>query len=53
MNADGSRGVATQSTLGVDVPYAPGVGIGILVGGLILIAGGIAAVTLGARRPRA
>jgi hypothetical protein len=53
MNADGTRGVATQSTLGVEVPWAPGVGIGILVGGLLLTAGGIAAITMGARRPRA
>jgi hypothetical protein len=52
MNADGSRGVATQSKLGVDVPYIGGVGIGILGAGLVLVAGGIAAIVLGARRPR-
>jgi hypothetical protein len=53
MNADGSRGVATQSTLGVKVPYAPGAGIGILVAGLLITAGGIASISLGARRPAA
>jgi hypothetical protein len=53
MNADGSRGVATQSTFGVDVPYLPWVAIGILVAGLVLTAGGAASVTAGARAPRA
>ncbi len=52
MNADGSRGVATQSTFGVAVPYAPGVGLGILIAGLLLTGGGIASIALGARRPR-
>jgi hypothetical protein len=49
MNADGSGGVATRSRFGADVPYLPGVGI--LVAGLLLAAGGIAAITAGARRP--
>jgi hypothetical protein len=53
MNADGSRGVATRSKFGVDVPYLPWVGIGILVAGLVLTASGIATVTAGGRRPRA
>lgn len=52
MNADGSRGVATQSKFGADVPYAPGVGLGILAGGLLLVGGGIASITVGARRRR-
>jgi hypothetical protein len=53
MNADGSRGVDTRSAFGVDIPYLPGVGIGILVVGLLITAGGVAAITVGARRPRA
>jgi hypothetical protein len=52
MNADGSRGVATQTEFGIDIPYIPGVGIGILVGGLLITAGGITSIALGARRPR-
>ena len=51
MNADGSRGVATHTTLGVDVPFMPGVGIGILVAGLLLAGAGITTIALGARRP--
>jgi hypothetical protein len=53
MNADGSRGVATQTKFGVDVPFIPGVGIGILIGGLLLTAAGITSIALGARRPTA
>ena len=45
MNADGSRGVATQSKFGADVPYAPWVGLGILTGGLLLTGAGIAYIT--------
>jgi hypothetical protein len=52
MNADGSRGVATDTTLGAKVPLLPAVGFGLLGAGLALAAGGITAVALGARRPR-
>jgi hypothetical protein len=52
MNADGTRGVETQSELGVDVPWAPGLGIGIGIAGVLLAGAGIAAVAFGARRPR-
>src|SRR3954452_14518195 len=52
MNADGRRGVATQGTLGVKIPFLPGVGVGMLVAGLLLTAGGITSLVLGARRPR-
>jgi hypothetical protein len=52
MNADGSRGVATQTKFGVSVPYASGIGLGILIGGVLLIAVGIVAIVAGARRPR-
>ena len=51
MNADGSRGVATRTEFGMDVPYIPGVGLGLLVAGLIIGAGGIACIAAGARRP--
>jgi hypothetical protein len=51
MNADGSRGVATQSKFGVDVPYAPWVGLGILGAGLLLTGGGVS-IARGARRRR-
>jgi hypothetical protein len=53
MNADGSRGVATQAKFGVDVPYIPGIGIGILVGGVLLAAVGATSMALAARRPAA
>jgi hypothetical protein len=53
MNADGSRGVATQAKFGVDVPYLPGIGIGILIGGVLLAAVGVTSMALGARRPTA
>jgi hypothetical protein len=50
MNADGTRGVMTQTKLGVSVPYAPGIGLGILIGGVLLTAAGIASIAAGARR---
>ena len=53
MNADGSRGVVTRSKFGAAVPYPPWVGLGVLIAGLVLTAGGVASVTAGARRPRA
>jgi hypothetical protein len=53
MNADGSRGVATDTKAGVRIPWLPGVGVGILGGGLLLLGGGIVAIVLGAQRPPA
>ena len=52
MNADGSRGVATRSSVGVDVPYLPGIAIGMLIGGLLIAAGGVAAIVLSRRGAR-
>jgi hypothetical protein len=50
MNADGSRGVHTDADVGVTVPHVPAIGWSLLGGGLALLAGGIAAIVLGARR---
>jgi hypothetical protein len=52
MNADGSRGVATRSKFGIDLPFMPGVAIGLFGVGFIMAAGGVAAIVVGARRPR-
>src|SRR4051794_6977759 len=37
MKADGSRGIATRSSVGVDIPYLPGIGAGILVAGVLIL----------------
>jgi hypothetical protein len=50
MNADGSRGVHTDGDVGLTVPHLPSIGWSLLGGGLVLLAGGIAAIVLGARR---
>jgi hypothetical protein len=50
MNADGSRGVHTDGDVGLTVPHLPAIGWSLLGGGLALLAGGIGAVVLGARR---
>lgn len=50
MNADGRRGVATQTRIGVHVPYLPGVAIGILAGGLLIAAAGVATIVVAGRR---
>jgi hypothetical protein len=52
MNADGGRAVATQTRIGIDVPYLPGVAIGILIGGLLIMAAGVATIVVAGRRPR-
>jgi hypothetical protein len=53
MNADASRGVAADVDLGIEVDLLLPVAIGILAGGLLLLAGGVTMVALGARSPRA
>ena len=50
MNADGRPAVATQTRIGVHVPYLPGVAIGILVGGLLIAAAGVATIVVAGRR---
>lgn len=50
MNADGSRGVDTSSELAVELPWTTGIAVGVLVAGLLLAAGGLAGIVVGARR---
>jgi len=38
MNADGSRGLKFSGSVGVKIPVIPGLGLGLLIGGLFLIA---------------
>jgi hypothetical protein len=52
MNADGSRGVATSSAIGVKVPHLPAIGLGILLAGALVTAGGLTTLLIAARRPR-
>jgi hypothetical protein len=51
MNADGARGVATQARFGVKVPALHGIGLGLLIAGLVMVASGIAVMVLAPRRP--
>jgi len=51
MNDDGSDGVDLEVAFGIKVPLIFGVGIGLLVGGLFLLALGIVIVALALRRP--
>src|SRR5205823_4636838 len=44
MNADGSRGVATQSQIEVQIPHLATVGLIALIAGLVALAGGIAMI---------
>lgn len=50
MNADGSRSVSTRSSVGVEVPYLPGIAIGMLIGGVLIAGGGAAVIVLATRR---
>ena len=51
MNADGDRRVVVDADVGAKVGWFLWVGIGLLVGGLLLVAGGGALIALAARRP--
>jgi hypothetical protein len=50
MNADGSRGVRADGDVGLTVPHLPAIAWSIVGGGLLLLAGGVTAIVLGARR---
>ena len=49
MNADGSRGVAADIDLGAEMSFLIWVAIGLLVGGVIVVAGSTALIVLSAR----
>ena len=52
MNADGSRGVTVDADVGAKVGWFLWVGLGMLVVGLLVTAGGGALIAIAARRPR-
>jgi hypothetical protein len=52
MNADGSPGVATEVSVGAKVGFILWLGVGILIVGGALLAGGIVAIVAGSRKPR-
>ena len=52
MNADGSRGVAADLSIGGELDPVIWIGIGLLVGGALLAAAAALAITAGVRRGR-
>lgn len=50
MNADGARRVVLDADIGADVGWLLWVGIGVLVLGLLILAGGVVLIVLAARR---
>jgi hypothetical protein len=52
MNADGSPGVAAQTTVGAEVPSLKWIAIGTLIAGVLFAVGGGLLLWVGARRPR-
>jgi hypothetical protein len=52
MNADGSRGVSSGVSVGAKLGFMRGLGIGLVIAGVILAAGGAFAVVMGMRRTR-
>jgi hypothetical protein len=52
MNADGSRGVSSELSIGAEIDSLLWIGIGLLVGGALFAAGAALAITAGARRGR-
>src|SRR5690242_9962890 len=51
MNADGSRGVSSGVSVGAKLGFMRSLGVGLLIVGVILAAGGAVAVVMGMRRP--
>ena len=49
MNADGSRGVAAEVSLGAEADILLWIAIGLLIAGVLLLAGGATMIVLGAR----
>jgi Domain of unknown function (DUF4389) len=52
MNADGTRGVSTELSIGAELDQVIWIGIGLLVAGGLLAAGAALAITAGVRRGR-
>jgi hypothetical protein len=50
MNTDGSAGVAVRADLGAKVPALPWIGLGLLLAGVIFLAGGVVLVVGAVRR---
>ena len=50
MNADASRGVSSDMSIGAELDSVLWIGIGLLVAGGLLAAGAALAITAGARR---
>ena len=49
MNADGSPGIDVEGTFGLHVPRVADIGIGVLVGGLLMVAAGATLIIVGLR----
>jgi hypothetical protein len=52
MNADGSRAVHADGSVGLTMPHLNAVAWSLVGGGLLVLAGGVMAIVLGARAPR-
>ena len=52
MNADASRGVAADLSIGAELDPLPWIGVGLLAGGALFAGAAALAITLGIRRGR-
>ena len=52
MNADGTRGVAAELSIGGELDPVGWIGVGMLIGGALLAAAAALAITAGIRRRR-